>query len=329
MKILRKSFEVKRNLAEIGFGSLAVVILSVFLGAVAPASAAQVNWGSERLATNLTSGPVEGAMDASFTFELGAFDPGFTPTAENRNQWVSRWHSAASAGYHETFRFFTGSVLVDGSIPAFSPSNRAYIWGFNARDAGQTVEWVLITNPTWTWPSSSGISTPVEWCVIDATTAVVGQINAQDGSCHMRSASLFVGPDRNDPLVWRDSTFGSSSTNAVVAGWDADPDGDGRSNLLEFALGTGALAGDGSSGIVLGSEMFGGATYQTLTVERVRRPAVDYIPEVSSDLVNWESGAGFIEVSEDSETRLMVRDRMPRKGNRRFMRLNVRLNTAN
>ena len=30
-------------------------------------------------------------VDGSFTFELGAFAPGFTPTALNTDQWLSHW----------------------------------------------------------------------------------------------------------------------------------------------------------------------------------------------------------------------------------------------
>jgi len=36
---------------------------------------------------------------------------------------------------------------------------------------------------------------------------------------------------------WRKQQFGSDADNAAIAGDDADPDGDGSSNLLEYALG--------------------------------------------------------------------------------------------
>jgi hypothetical protein len=321
---MRISENSRSGLATVPFyGSLFALMLS--LDAVTgTAGAAQVNWGSERFATNLTSEGEASAMGANFTFELGAFEPGFVPTVANRDEWVSRWHRAGNAVYNETFRFVTGSVLVDTSDPAFSSANQGYIWGFDSRVQGQVVEWILITNPAWMWPADSGIAAPVEWCVVDATTAVVGQINAPDGSCHMRTASLTLGLDANDPSVWRDATFGSSSSNPAIAGWEADPDGDGVSNLMEFALGTEALLGDHGAGINLGSEVIGGATYQTLSVERVQRPLIDYIAEVSSDLAHWSSGPDALDVVEDSEGCLTVRDRMPREGNRRFIRLSVR-----
>lgn len=307
----------------------AAAIVALFGFPVGAAGAAQVNWGSERFATSLTSAGEGSPMDASFTFELGAFEPGFVPTAANRNEWVSRWQGAASAGYNETFRFFTGSVLVDSANPVFSASNQGYIWGFNSRASGQTVEWVLITSPSWLWSSASGIATPLEWCVVEASVAVVGQINAADGSCHMRSASLTLAGNPNDPIAWRDTTFGSSAYMEAIAGWDADPDGDGSSNLLEFALGTEALTGDGGSAMTLGTAMTGGSEYQTLSVARVRRPSLVYIPEVSSDLSHWSSGEEAVEVMEDSESRLTVRDRVPRAGNRRFIRLSVRFSAVN
>ncbi len=330
MDLLRIKCDQKGISAMSGSGrvrrTLGMVSVVVSLGTV---QAAQVNWGSERFATNLTSGGASSAMDAGFTFELGAFEPGFAPTVANRNEWVAHWHAAGSSSYNETFRFVTGSVIVDSSDPDFSPQNQGYIWGFDSRASGQTVEWILITHPSWMWPAASGIATPVEWCVADATIAIVGQINAPDESCHMRSASLVLGMDANDPLLWLETTFGSSSMNPEIAGWEADPDGDGISNMMEFALGTAALAGGDGTGISLGFESIAGATYQTLTIERVRRSAIDYIPEVSSDLAHWVSGAESIDIMEDSESRLAFRDRMPREASRRFIRLSVRFRSGN
>ena len=315
------------NLRNFRNAILAVSLgLAMGLGVIGKAEgAAQVNWGSERFATNLTSEGMGHAMGANFTFELGAFDPGFTPTASNRHEWMARWHPAGSSSYAETYRFFAGSVAVDTGSPVFAPSNRGYIWGFDTRSPGGPVEWVLITNPDWRWPVASELAMPLDWCVNDAI-AVVGWINSPDGTCHIQSERLdLAGADPNDPVVWRDGTFGSSAGDETVAGWSADPDGDGRSNLLEFALGTSALEGDGEGGMIPGIEHVDGSAYQTLSIARRKRPAVDYVPEVSSDLGNWSSGAADVEILEDTETRLVLRAREPRSAGRCFLRLRVHL----
>jgi len=315
---MRKLLALKRSPAERSFGWL-VVVVGIALVRLAGGSvwAAQVNWGSDRFATNLTGG---GAMDESFTFELGAFEPGFEPTEANRDQWSTRWRAAATAGYHGTAHFFSGSVVVDGTNPAFAPTNQGYIWGFDSRESGRTVEWILITHPDWRWPAGSGTAAPIEWCVAGASVAVVGGINASDGSWHMRSARLTLGLD---PGGWREATFGASAPDLAVAGWEADPDGDGFPNILEFALGTEALRGNGGGGITLGFEQRDGGLHRTLSVARVRRASIDYIPELSSDLVTWSSGGDVFEIVEDRENRLTVRDRMPFTGGRGFLRLRV------
>jgi hypothetical protein len=41
---------------------------------------------------------------------------------------------------------------------------------------------------------------------------------------------------------WRDSLFGADANNPAISGDDADPDGDGRANWFEFALGGNPLS---------------------------------------------------------------------------------------
>jgi len=39
------------------------------------------------------------SLDDSFTFELGAFGAGFTPSATNYGDWSSRWHAFGQATF--------------------------------------------------------------------------------------------------------------------------------------------------------------------------------------------------------------------------------------
>ncbi|MBS0659113.1 MAG: DUF4082 domain-containing protein [Verrucomicrobia bacterium] len=82
---------------------------------------------------------------------------------------------------------------------------------------------------------------------------------------------------------WRRANFGSPLSTG--AGLDtADPDGDGRANLLEYALGGQPLLADAAVGAPLAGRDHGG--HATLTFPRVR-PDVSYVVEASSDLLNW------------------------------------------
>ena len=111
----------------------AVIVLGI-LFAVQQASAAQVNWGTSRLATNYTSDLQPLGQGGGFTFEVGAFEEGFVPTAENANQWEENWISAGAASYNTQFSFAAGSaVQLESGI---GEGTQGYIWGFDARADG-------------------------------------------------------------------------------------------------------------------------------------------------------------------------------------------------
>ena len=104
-----------------------------------------------------------------------------------------------------------------------------------------------------------------------------------------------------------------------------DPDNDGLSNLMEFALGTKPSVA-GTSGLpVRDMELVGGELYSTLTV--TRNPAASgltFRAEATEDLGAWQSGTAEFITVEDTPTRLRVRGVMPLSAaRRRFLRLVV------
>lgn len=77
-------------------------------------------------------------------------------------------------------------------------------------------------------------------------------------------------------------------TNPAVSGDLADPDGDGRPNLLEYSMGLDPLKPDLSQRPTPAIQSVGGTPYLTLTFRRLLLAnEVEYGLDVSSDLVNW------------------------------------------
>jgi fibronectin-binding autotransporter adhesin len=142
--------------------------------------------------------------------------------------------------------------------------------------------------------------------------------------------------------LWRQQHFGTTLNSGNAAN-NADPDGDGVVNALEYALGTHPLSGGGNGLPTVGKTTVGGLEYLTLTVSRpVSTTDVSYRFRIGStvqatNLGSLYSTSGDIpsnsfttQVSRqpDGDREIItVRDNTPITGNtRRFMRLEVLVN---
>lgn len=110
-------------------------------------------------------------------------------------------------------------------------------------------------------------------------------------------------------------------------GAEADPDGDGVSNLLEYAL-----AGDPTvpgTATLPRTEVVseGGNDYLALIIDSIPLASgISFVVEVSSDLQTWETGDGHIVALPDVTALIAFRDAMTiDSAPRRFMRLRVNL----
>jgi hypothetical protein len=122
---------------------------------------------------------------------------------------------------------------------------------------------------------------------------------------------------------WRFSYF-SATTDTGMAATLADPDGDGITNLMEYALGTNPCVGNAPLGLCYYFDLIYGAPYYGF--DRLQRPEITYIIEVSQTMAgsSWypiysSSGAG--------NTPEFVRVEDPTLGSddRQFARLRVTL----
>ena len=112
-----------------------------------------------------------------------------------------------------------------------------------------------------------------------------------------------------------------------------DADGDGLSNLLEFALDTNPNLGDNAANAarrMIAIENIAGANYLTMTVQKPGRQTAGYTVETSGTLQSWSSAEGTAVVTVASTaTLLKVRDATPIPAGgvlKRFIRLRVTLN---
>jgi len=158
------------------------------------------DWGSEVYSELFDS--YGNRLDASYTFELGAFDPSFTPTAGNITSWAANWKVFDSTAINTTFDLFRSSayMLDDGtSTSAFADpigydfrGLDAYIWGYNSKNYTQTLEWVWFRAPSWIFPASFTPGpplTPTDWSISQLTAGDVPLFGRQGTAVGLGYAS--------------------------------------------------------------------------------------------------------------------------------------------
>lgn len=268
--------------------------------------AGAVNWNSSLFQTNLTS--VGAALDDSFVFELGAFDltGGFVPTSANTDQWAARWRPVQRNFYNPTTRLFSGSYEVTSNASPFATNEKGYIWGHHC--SGQAGQSILLQSSNWKWPLVGGTNPAVAWTVGNSQTPIVGQINGS--GYHMRTSAVGANPlPPISPTDWRSLRFSPAEVlNPSVSGWNADPDFDGMSNLLEYATGRNPKSATRVWVPLPEWQISGASRYLKLSVPQCAYSQTSMVIEVSGNLQNWFSGPSDVEMLPGSGDNLMVRD---------------------
>jgi hypothetical protein len=89
---------------------------------------------------------------------------------------------------------------------------------------------------------------------------------------------------------WAAGWFGTNVSNAAIAGPNADPDGDGVPNLLEFAVGGNPLVSDATNVVVRGLS-FSAAQFAIQYLQRNPPGSIGVQFQSSGDLLNWSNTA--------------------------------------
>lgn len=188
------------------------------------AHAAGIDWGNNAFGgtadpnTNLymynSSG---GLLDNTFSFELGTWVSGFTPTAANVNLWAANWKVLSTAYapgangwasldpsdpnvndpnqnpeyFSKSLTFNTNGTVQGGGSSIFTTNEQAYVWVYNSKSITSTTEWALVTDislgatpdDVWHVPDpSQSLGFPVLWNLSSADTAVFGEVNGVIGA---------------------------------------------------------------------------------------------------------------------------------------------------
>lgn len=134
------------------------------------------------------------------------------------------------------------------------------------------------------------------------TLAVTANDNTGSTGAQSSSKSMTILVAGNAYDQWLSQSFNQSdlsnpSNESSLWGELADPDADGQSNLLEFAVGSDPTAVDLDEKVVYTSiEDVGGQKHFSLTFKRRKNQSlVQYLPEVSSDQESWVTGGANVQ----------------------------------
>ena len=144
------------------------------------------------------------------------------------------------------------------------------------------------------WRYDTSRTAPGEHTVVITVTDTAGA-SASVNLAFTVNATL---PDR----TWRWQNFGSTAATGMGAD-DADPDGDGVSNLAEFAFGLNPTQGNSDVGIRAEAggqqQAVGGMRAVFMRRKDYATAGLDYGVEFSSNLIDWTPSAAIPEVIAD------------------------------
>jgi hypothetical protein len=266
---------------------LASFVLALLIGSAG--GAISIEWSSDIGATNYLSDG-ETPLGGEFEFLLGTF-VGISPGTGNIDLWEDSWVTFGEAGYSEGLSRFSNARSLTSNAPPFTTNDQIYIWGRNGTVSGS--EWILISKSTWKWPNANPGGPPpfpVRFLVAGTSgeDAILGSVN--EGGVHMQTEKVEI-------VLTYDAWATEQFSEGEPSGADLDFDEDGRSNFLEYALGSDPKIKD---------EPFRFALKPDFTFEftRAEGRSVKWVVEGSDDLVGFEALEDGVEVRIDTPTRL-------------------------
>jgi PEP-CTERM motif len=158
----------------------ALLVAMCFVATSSSSLSQTLDWGSEVFSDLVDS--EERPLDETFIFEVGAFEIGFVPDANNVAQWSSNWQVFDRAIYNQENGYFasTAHMLDDGTSDSNPPGGlsfeglSAFIWVRNGDDPIVGTEWLLTRASNWVFPSANpgccDNELQLQWSVSDLGT---------------------------------------------------------------------------------------------------------------------------------------------------------------
>jgi hypothetical protein len=216
----------------------------------------------------------------------------------------------------------TGSLtFAPGAIAstnAITGSNPAVLNGTFVID---TTAASTATGASWTLVATTGVKTYGATFNVSGFTsdgAAAGSRKWTNGNYQFDEAThtlSVIGSSLSALQSWRVTHFGNSANSGSGAD-SADPDNDGRANLLEYATGT--LPNSADSGSVVAVARSGNVL--TLTFNRIGDSSLSYVVEASNNLTTWSTVQTYPGVA---GTTTYTDNVTLTSGTRRFLRLKV------
>lgn len=181
------------HLPQKNMKSLPVLLTILLLGS--PSALAQtLEWGSQVFSSIVDSNGLP--LDETYVFEIGTFEPGFSPAESNVELWYDNWFAFDRAGYSEANGYFTSTVnmlddgrsdspFMSGNSPSFE-GLEAYLWVRNAETPSPTTEWFLVRSMDWIFPDAipgcCDNDLTIQWSMSDLTGADLPKWGGQLGT---------------------------------------------------------------------------------------------------------------------------------------------------
>jgi hypothetical protein len=188
-------------------------------------------------------------------------------------------------GWVDTVPDTTAPSITTTTLPSAS-TGTAYSQNLAATGGDGDLAWNLASGslPAGLTLSSSGVisGTPTATGTANFTVRVIdSDTNLATSDADTQLLTLTV--SSIDPYTqWKTARFGANAGNTAISGDDRDPDGDGLTNLFEYATGGDPLASDPALIPVSGLSL-------RMTFTRLDPAPVTYSVEASPDLTNWTS----------------------------------------
>ena len=222
-------------------------------------------------------------------FSLVIVDDSLEPdTWSDPGSWAAGVSGGGSPGISSGF-FVFGGVNQEVILPAGATLDATVSYGPLSRDAVE-LRWSQLEGPApVTFGNSDNEDTVVSASVAGRYTFVL-EATSPDGAIQRGTVSIIF---RDSYGAWAGRLFGGAGELTVQS--NADPDGDGLSNLAEFGLGLNPMVRD--SDTLEAPFLVPGGVLTMVYFRPYLSEAIRVVPEVSTDLLFWEAGPEVVSES--------------------------------